>query len=56
LEWVSTLPANSTKRSIHLQPGNYRFIFRAQRATESIFTVEKKFNIKSGLSTTVSIY
>ncbi len=56
LKWVCTLPDNITKKSVYLQPGNYRFIYRNKSASESVFTFEKKFKIKAGLSTTVNVY
>lgn len=56
LEWVCNLPDNVTKKSIELLPGNYRVVFRSKASKESIFTVERKFEIKSGISSTVNLF
>lgn len=53
LEWVYNFRENSTRETIHLQPGNYVAIWRPQTAKESIFTIEKPFEIKSGGSTQI---
>ncbi len=53
---VYTWPLNSTKKSLYLQPGSYIFVFRTQKSTETVFTIEKKFKIKSGLSTSINLY
>ncbi len=56
LEWVCNLPANVTKKSFQLLPGKYRVVFRSVKAKEASYTIEKKFEIKSGLSTTVNLF
>lgn len=56
LEWVCNLPDNVTKKSISLLPGNYRVVFRSKKSKEAIFTIEKKFEIKAGLSTSVNLF
>lgn len=56
LEWVYNLDANQTRETLSLLPGNYRVEFRTNNAKQSIFTVERKFEIKSGTSTTIKLF
>jgi len=53
LIWVYTLPETITNDLIKLQPGKYRAIYRAKNARETLFTVEKPFIVKPGISTQV---
>ena len=39
----------------YLQPGQYRLIFRARNARQTLYTIEKSFTIKSGASTTINL-
>lgn len=56
LTWVTNLESNITSENIILQPGNYRVEYRPQNAKESIYTVERKFTINPGGSSTVKMY
>jgi Ca-activated chloride channel homolog len=56
LEWIYNLKTNVTRETLYLQPGHYRIIFRPTSAKQSLFTVEKKFEIKPGGSETIKIY
>ena len=56
LEWVVNLNSNSLRETYSLQPGNYRVEFRPKNAKQSLFTVERKFEIKSGSSTAVKLF
>ncbi|MBI4947801.1 MAG: VWA domain-containing protein [Bacteroidetes bacterium] len=56
LVWVYNLNNQLTQENLTLQPGNYRVIYRMQNATETIYTVEKKFRVESGGSVQVKIY
>jgi Ca-activated chloride channel family protein len=56
LELVTRLPKSASKKAYSLQPGNYTLIFRTQKAKEAIYTIEKKFTVISGASTSVKLY
>ncbi|MBI3518947.1 MAG: VWA domain-containing protein [Bacteroidetes bacterium] len=55
LEWVCNLNT-STSQTYFLQPGNYRIEWRAKSLKGSIYTIEKKFTIKSDVETKVDLY
>lgn len=55
LEWVCNL--NSTTSQVYyLQPGNYRIEWRSKSLKGSIYTIEKKFTIRSDVETKVELY
>lgn len=56
LVWVCNLNSNLTQETLILQPGKYRIEYRPKNAKESIYTIEKKFKIDSGISTPVKLY
>ncbi len=56
LVWVCNLKENFRNETIVLQPGRYRVEFRPKNARESIYTIEKKFKVESGISTAVNLY
>jgi Ca-activated chloride channel family protein len=53
LHLVYNLEENSTKETVVLQPGNYRVVYRSKNSKESIYTIEKNFEITSGDSKVV---
>jgi Ca-activated chloride channel family protein len=55
LEWVCNL-TTQTIQTFHLQPGNYVGTWRAKALRGSIYTVEKKFTIRSDNQTTIEFY
>ncbi len=55
LEWVCNLNT-TTSQLYYLQPGNYRLEWRAKTLKGSIYTIEKKFTIKSDQETKVELY
>lgn len=55
LEWVCNLNA-TTSQVYYLQPGNYRIEWRAKSLKGSIYTIEKKFTIRSDVETKVELY
>lgn len=55
LEWVCNLN-NTTSQTYYLQPGNYRIEWRAKSLKGSIYTIEKKFTVKSDIETRVELY
>jgi Ca-activated chloride channel family protein len=56
LKWIYNLRGNSTQEVIYLLPGNYRIIFRAKSATQTIFTKENSFKVESGKSFTLKLF
>ena len=55
MTWVCNLDENLNKESVVLQPGNYRVIYRARNARESVYTVDKTFKVVSGVSNAVTL-
>ena len=56
LVWVCNLNEKLRNETIILQPGRYRIEFRPKNARESVYTLEKKFKVDSGMSTVVTLY
>ena len=56
LEWIFNLRDNGQpQESLVLMPGNYRVVFRSRYLEKSVYTVEKEFEIKSGITTNVRL-
>jgi Ca-activated chloride channel homolog len=55
LEWVCNLNG-TTSQTYYLQPGNYRIEWRSKALKGSIYTIEKKFEIKSNVETKIDLY
>jgi Ca-activated chloride channel family protein len=53
LTYVVSLDPNIGNQSFNLQPGKYRIVYRSKNSKESLFSIEKKFEILSGRSTSV---
>ena len=56
LKWVCNLPYNQTRQEFNLQPGTYHVTFRGKSLKQSIYTIEKKFTVKSNQQLTVDLY
>ncbi len=56
LIWVCNLNSSLVQETINLQPGKYRVEYRPKNAKESIYTIEKRFKIDSGMSTAIRLY
>ena len=55
--WLYNLPdGSSSKINVPMQPGAYRLIFRTKTATGSKFTDVRSFTIRSGQTSSVSIF
>jgi Ca-activated chloride channel homolog len=55
--WLYNLPdGGSSKVNVPMQPGAYRLIFRTKTATGSKFTDVRNFTIRSGQTSSVSIF
>jgi Ca-activated chloride channel family protein len=48
--WVCNLSEQSVQDMIKLQPGNYKVVYRPRNAKETLFTIEKSFQVKPGSS------
>ena len=55
LDLIYSMMENTVKENLVLQPGNYRVVFRPKNSQMSIYTVEKRFTVTSGNSTSVII-
>lgn len=55
LEWVCNL-SSANAQTFYLQPGNYRIEWRSKALKGSIYTIEKKFTIRSDMETKVELY
>lgn len=55
LEWVCNLNT-TTSQTYYLQPGSYRIEWRAKSLKGSIYTIEKRFTVKSDIETKVELY
>lgn len=54
--WVYNLPDGGSKVNVPMQPGIYRLVFRTKTATGSKFTDVRNFTIRSGQTSSVSIF
>ena len=55
IEWIYNFNPNLKSESVVLQPGKYTVVFRAQNAKQSIYTISKTFEIKSGSTVAVEL-
>jgi Ca-activated chloride channel family protein len=55
-EWIYNLDDRVKNETILLQPGTYRIVFRAQNAKQTLYTVNKTFEVKEGASVPVQLY
>ena len=56
MEWIYNLKQNLKNESVVLQPGTYTIVFRAFGAKQSIYTISRNFEIKSGSSLSLELY
>ncbi len=55
-EWVCNFDPEVRNEALVLQPGNYRLVFRAQNAKQTLFTINRTFEIKPGGSIVMNLY
>ena len=55
LQWVCNLNSTLQNEIIYLQPGKYKVVFRYEFAKETTKTIEKNFEVKSGMPQTVRL-
>ena len=53
LQWIYNFDQQNSRPSLILQPGEYRVIYRPKNTKESIYTINKRFSIKSGSSNSI---
>ncbi len=56
LELVYNLQEKELQESLLLQPGNYRVVYRSRFASQTVYTIEKKFTVQSGITTNVKLF
>ncbi len=54
--WVCNFNPNLPNEIIYLQPGKYKVVFRLEFAKETLKTVERNFEVKSGTPLTVKLF
>ena len=54
--WIYTLPENSSKVNLPMQPGAYRIVYRTKTSTGSKYTDVRNFTINSGRTTSVALF
>lgn len=53
LVWVTNTSVGIKSHNLTMQPGLYKYVFRARNSKESIYTIVKEFRIQSGSSTQI---
>ena len=56
LIWIHNLDKKETRQNLIMQPGDYRIVYRTKNAKQSIYTINKRFTIKSGSSESIILY
>ena len=54
--WVCNLSASGQSEIIYLQPGKYKVVFRYGSAKGTLQTIQRNFEVKSGLPQTVRLF
>jgi Ca-activated chloride channel family protein len=55
-EWIYNLDNTIKNESLQVQPGKYRVVFRALNAKQTLYTVNKTFEVRSGSSEVIQLY
>jgi Ca-activated chloride channel homolog len=55
-DWVCNINNNIKNETVVLQPGVYRVVFRAMNAKQTLYTINKTIEIKSGSAETLELY
>ncbi|MBL7934128.1 MAG: VWA domain-containing protein [Bacteroidia bacterium] len=56
VSWVCNLNPGLTNEVIYLQPGKYKVVFRLEFSKETLKSVEKNFEVKSGAPLTIKLF
>lgn len=54
--WVCNFNPTLSNEIIYLQPGKYKVVFRLEFSKETLKTVERNFEVKSGTPTTIKLF
>ena len=54
--WIYNLDNKVKNETILLQPGTYRVVYRAQNAKQTLYTVNKTFDVREGSSVPIQLY
>lgn len=54
--WVCNFNTSLANEIIYLQPGKYKVVFRLEFSKETLKTVERNFEVKSGTPVTVKLF
>lgn len=55
-EWIYNLDNRLKNETVLLQPGSYRVVCRSQNAKQTLYTVNKTFEVKEGMSVAVHLF
>ncbi|MFP4288220.1 MAG: vWA domain-containing protein [Bacteroidales bacterium] len=55
LKVIHVVRENVQSETIYLQPGSYRIVYRSRSSNQTIFSVDRSFKIRSGVSTMVKL-
>ena len=55
-DWVYNLNNTAKNESLQIQPGKYRVVFRATNAKQTLYTVNKLFEVRSGSSEVIQLF
>jgi Ca-activated chloride channel homolog len=55
-EWIYDLRDNLLQESLILMPGDYLLVYRSKFSDRSIFTIEKRFTIRSGETVNLRVF
>jgi Ca-activated chloride channel homolog len=55
-EWIYNINNDIKNESILLQPGFYRVVYRAKNTHQTLYTISKTFEIRSGSSVPIQLY
>ncbi len=56
MQWIYNINSTLRNESIYLQPGSYTIFYRALNAKQSVYTVNRSFDITSGSSKVIELY
>ncbi|MDA3780057.1 MAG: VWA domain-containing protein [Bacteroidales bacterium] len=53
---IYNFETNITRKSLVLQPGDYKIVYRAKKIQKTIFTISENFRVKSGASNSIILH
>jgi Ca-activated chloride channel family protein len=56
LKWIYNLNSAIKNESVYLQPGSYTIVYRALNAKQTLYTINKNFDVTSGSSKVIELY